>query len=457
MLLKTKKRFTTTQMIAGGFMLAIIMGTLLLMLPISSKAGERTNVVDSLFTATTAICVTGLTTVVTAEHWNLFGQIVILILIQFGGLGVITFTTTILLALHKRITLKDRMLIQEAYNLDTLRGLVKLTIKILKGTFVVEGIGALLFATQFLPEFGLIDGLWKSIFHSISAFCNAGIDLIGATSFIPYQSNIVINVTTMILIILGGIGFPVWWDVITKVKMVKTDTFSLRKIMKKFELHTKIVITVTVILILFGAIFVFANEYSNSETIGDMPLWNKIMTSLFQSVTFRTAGYYTIPQEGLHGGTAFVGIILMFIGGSPSGTAGGVKTITVAMLLLAGISTIRGRNDVEVFHRKISDASVKKGLAVVMTSTVILFTATIGLTLVQDNAFIDILYEAASALATVGLSRDMTMNLTTIGKLIIIGCMYAGRIGPITMALVFNVKRDKGKGRVLPEEKIMVG
>lgn len=452
-----KRRFTTTQMIAGGFLIAILTGAMLLMLPISSKSREWTNIVDALFTATTSICVTGLTTVVTVEHWSLFGQIIILALIQFGGLGVITFTTTILLALHKRITLKDRMLIQEAYNLDTLKGLVKLTIKILKGTFIVEGIGAILFATQFIPEFGIVDGLWKSVFHAISAFCNAGIDLIGPYSFIPYQSNIVICVTTMLLIILGGIGFPVWWDVINKSKLLKNTKFTPGMILKKLELHSKMVLSITVILILFGAIFVFINEYYNNNTIGDMPLWNKIMASFFQSVTLRTAGYYIIPQEGLLEGTAFVGILLMFIGGSPSGTAGGVKTITIAMLVLAAISTIRGRNDVEIFGRKISDAHVKKGLAVVMTSAIILFTATIGLTLVQDNAFIDILYEAASALATVGLSRDLTMNLTTGGKLIIMVCMYAGRIGPITMALAFNTKRDKRKGRVLPEEKIMVG
>lgn len=452
-----KYKITTTQMIAIGYLIAILTGTFFLMLPIATKNGIVTKPVDALFTATTSICVTGLTTVVTAQHWSLFGQVVILCLIQFGGLGVITFTTTILLALRRRITLKDRMLIQEAYNLDTLRGLVKLTIKIIKGTFLIEGMGALLFATQFIPQYGWIDGIWKAVFHAISSFCNAGIDLIGEHSFMPYVGNPVINFTTTTLIVLGGIGFPVWWDVLKKIQLKRKEQFTIRKCVRKLELHSKIVLTLTACLLLFGTIFFFLNEYHNPETIGRLPMGQKMMASYFQSVTLRTAGYYTIPQECLKEGSAFVGVLLMFIGGSPSGTAGGVKTITVAVLILAALSAIQGKEDVEVFHRKISDSFVKKSLAVVMVSFFVLVTATISLTIIENKPFLSILYETASALATVGLSRDITMHLSGLGKLIIVTCMYIGRTGPITMALAFHIRRQRGNRKILPEEKVLVG
>ncbi|ROR31514.1 trk system potassium uptake protein TrkH [Mobilisporobacter senegalensis] len=457
MLFFKKKKFTTTQMITGGFLIAILIGGCVLTLPIASKNGEFTPFIDALFTATTSICVTGLTTVVTAEHWSFFGQVVILALIQFGGFGVVTFTTTILLILRKRITLMDRLLIQDAYNLDTLRGLVKLTIKIMQGTLIVEGIGAIFYCFQFIPEFGVIKGIWYSIFHGISAFCNAGIDLIGPTSFVPYQTNPLININTMVLIILGGIGYPVWWDIIKKSRLAVKEQFSMKKYIKKLDLHTKIALTVTGMLILFGAAFIFLNEYNNELTIGKLSLGNKVMASFFQSVTLRTAGYFTIPQESLRNGSAFIGVIFMFIGGSPSGTAGGIKTVTIAVLILAALSSIKGKQDVEIYHRKIIDGYIKKALAVFLFSFTTLMVSTICLSVVENRDFIDILYEVASALGTVGLSRDVTLSLSPIGKIIIIITMYLGRIGPISLALALNVSKDKSKGLRLPEEKILVG
>ena len=292
-----KKTLTTTQIIAYGFLITIIVGALLLMLPIASKSGEWTNFIDALFTATTSVCVTGLTTVSTLEHWNLFGHFIIVVLIQFGGLGVVTFATAMLLILGKRITLKERMLIQDAYNLDTLKGLVKLTKKIMKGTFIVEGIGALLYCFQLIPEFGIIDGFQKSIFLSVSAFSNAGMDLIGNNSLQPYCGNVLINVVTMALIILGGLGFPVWWDCIRMAQYRKKHKISLRELVRKFELHSKIVFTVTGMLIIGGFLLILLIEWNNPDTLGNMPWWKKGLAAMFQSVTLRTAGFFTIPQD----------------------------------------------------------------------------------------------------------------------------------------------------------------
>lgn len=446
---KIRSGLTTTQIIAFGFLTGILLGTVLLMLPVSSADGSWTAPVDAAFTATTSLCVTGLVTVNTMRHWSFFGQAVILLLIQFGGLGVVTFTTTVLLMLRKRITLKDRLLIQDAYNLDTLRGLVKLTIAILKGTLVVEGIGACLYMIKFIPEFGVGYGIWASVFNAVSAMCNAGMDIVSDTSLMPYQTSFLVNATTMALIVLGGIGFPVWWDVLR--------IFREKKGLSKLNLHSKVVLSMTAALIFGGALIIFLLEYSNPDTIGGLSLPHKLQAALFQSVTTRTAGFLTIPQECLRDTTSFICIILMFIGGSPSGTAGGVKTTTVALMVVAVISVIKGREDTETFHRKIPSNLVKKGMAVVMISLVTLEASILGLSLAENGSFLEILYECTSALATVGLSQGMTARLSIAGKLILIATMYIGRIGPITMALFFNRSKKKGQHRTLPEGSILVG
>lgn len=452
-----ERKLTTTQMIVGGFMVAILLGATLLSLPISAKSGEFTNFIDALFTSTSAVCVTGLTTLVTIDHWSLFGQIVIIVLIQFGGLGVVTFATSILLILGKRITLQNRLLIQESYNLENLNGLVKLTIRIMKGTFIVEGIGAIIYMFQFIPEFGVAKGIWYSVFHSISSFCNAGFDLISSTGYIRYQSNVLVNLVTMGLIILGGIGFPVWWDVLHKLHLTQKGKLTPRKLFQKLDLHTKVTITMTILLITGGAFIVFINEHQNPGTLGNLSMFDKVMASFFQSVTFRTAGYYTIPQENLTVSTSLVGIILMFIGGSPSGTAGGIKTVTIAVLLLGAISSIRGKNEIEVFERKILDAYVKKALAVFFFSFTTLMVSTIALSLTMNRDLVDLLFETSSALGTVGLSRALTTELTTAGKIIILITMYLGRIGPISLALALNISKNKSCRVQMPSSKVIVG
>lgn len=452
-----KKSLTTTQIIAFGFLLTIITGTMLLMLPISSKSGEWTNIVDSLFTATTSVCVTGLTTVSTLDHWNLFGHFVILVLIQFGGLGVVTFATAVLLILGKRITLKERMLLQEAYNLDTLQGLVKLTKKIMKGTFIVEGIGTILYCIQLIPEFGVIDGFQKSLFLAVSAFSNAGMDLIGNSSLQPYVGNVLINVVTMALIILGGLGFPVWWDCIRMVRYQRKNKVSFREFLRKFELHSKVVFTMTGILVFGGFLLILLYEWNNPNTLGSFPWWKKGLAAMFQSVTLRTAGFFTIPQGQFYDASSLLFLFFMFIGGSPSGTAGGVKTVTIAMLALAAWSVVKGREDTEIYHRRIKSWYIKKGLAVVLISFAAVAVSTSLLLIIEDMPFLDILFETTSAIGTVGLSRNVTPALSVVGKIIIICAMYIGRIGPITMALFFNAKKSKTCGRTLPEERIIVG
>ena len=449
-------KLSTTRIIALGFLIGILIGSILLYLPISSKNGNPLSYIDALFVATSAICVTGLSTVTLVEQFTVFGQIVILLLIQFGGLGIVTFTTTVLLLLKKRIGFSDRMLIQDAYNLDTLDGLVKLTIKILKGTFIVEGVGAFFYLFLFVPQYDIIKGVYYSIFHSISAFCNAGMDLLGSTSLIAYQTNTYMNIVTMSLIVVGGIGFPVWWDLLLVGSKALKKEIKWRLCWRKFSLHTKLVLTTTLYLIVIGTVLVFIFEYHNPNTMASFSFGEKIMASLFQSVTTRTAGFATIPQENFTEATSFLSLLLMFIGGSPSSTAGGIKTVTIALILLSTRSLVFGKKDIEVFGRYISENYLRRGLAILMVSFSCLVISTMLLSYVEQKDMLTVLYETTSAFATVGLTRGLTTTLSEVGKGIVIFSMYLGRIGPITLALAFNTKKHRNEGR-LPEGKILIG
>jgi len=449
-------KMTTTRIIVLGFLIGILFGGFLLWLPISSKAGQDISFVDALFVATTSLCVTGLTPVVMAEQWNYFGQVVILFLMQFGGLGVITFTTAVLLILGKRITLKERMLIQDSYNLDSISGVVKLTKRIIKGTLFVEACGAVLYAFVFIPQYGVLEGIWKSVFHAVSAFCNAGLDTVGSSGFVVYQTNVIINVATMLLIIFGGLGFPVWWDVLDVVKRAKKKEILWRDLFQKLNLHSKLVLLMTSVLVFGGGLLILLFEYHNSATIGNLSFGNKVMAALFESVTLRTAGFQTIPQEGLTEASTLLALILMFIGGSPSGTAGGVKTVTMLILILSMLAAVKGTDEVRAFHRKISDNYVRRAVAVIVVFFVALIAVTMALSITEDGSFIDILFEATSATATVGLTRGFTGSLTLAGKWIIIVAMYLGRLGPITMALAFNAKKYEGK-KTYAEGKVIIG
>ncbi len=453
--MKKKKilSLTTSQIILLSFLSAILIGSVLLSLPISSASGKPISYVDALFTATTATCVTGLVTLPTVTTWSVFGQVIILILIQIGGLGIITILSGIMVALHRKMGIGDRLLIQDAFNLNTMSGLMEFVKKVILGTFLVEGIGALLYMSVFIPEYGL-KGIWISVFNSISAFCNAGIDIISENSLCDYATNPIINLVTCALIILGGLGYIVWWDVLRVWKEYKERK---RKFFQHLTLHSKIAIVATLIFILIGAITTLIFEYNNPLTLKDYSLLDKIQLSLFQSVTTRTAGFATIPQQNLTNPTSLVSLLLMFIGGSPVGTAGGIKTVTLIILILSALSTIQSKNEVTIFNRTITKHAIKKANAVIFMSFTITFISTLLLSMVSSADILDILYETVSATATVGLTRNLTPSLNVFGKLIIIATMYLGRVGPISLAIAFNLKTENQNIMKDPTEEVSVG
>lgn len=450
---KSRFTITTTHYILFSFLIAILVGSVLLTLPISSASGQTTPFIDALFTATTATCVTGLVVVPTVTAWSLFGQIVILVLIQIGGLGIITIMASITVFLHRRMGLADRLLLQDAFNLNTLSGLEAFVKKVIKGTLIIQGIGACFYMMVFVPKFGL-KGIWISIFTSISAFCNAGIDIIAENSLCDYALNPIINITTCLLIILGGLGYIVWWDLmrVSKLRRTRKSPF-----WRSLTLHSKIVISATAGLILVGGILILLFEYGNPNTIGGLSLLEKIEVALFQSVTTRTAGFATIPQENLSNASAIICLLLMFIGGSPVGTAGGIKTVTFVVLIASAFATIRNQKEVNLFGRALSKEAVSKAVAVTCMSFTIMFVSTILLSAVTNADALDILYETVSATATVGLTRNLTPILNIYGKLIIIATMYLGRVGPISLAVAFNFKREKKNIIKNPTGEISVG
>lgn len=452
----SKPHLSTTQIIALGFFFAIFAGGLLLSLPIASANGTATPFINALFTATTSVCVTGLVVVQTSSHWSLFGQIVILLLIQLGGLGVVSVATTVMMLMGKRITLKNRLLLEDALNLNTLSGLIKFLKKVLKGTFLIEGMGCILYCFVFIPEYGWARGFWISLFNAVSAFCNAGIDIIGAVSLSDYVTNPLVNFVTMFLIVMGGIGFIVWIDVANLIQKCRKKEIPAEKWLSRLQLHTKLVLITTAILIFVGTLLLLLFEYNNPATIGNLNFFEKVQACLFQSVTTRTAGFFTFSQKSMDPTSAAICILLMFIGGSSIGTAGGIKTTTLALLFLSTRSTIKGECHVVVFHKRISHQIIKKALAVTMVSALVLLTLTIVLYHIEGGSLLDTLFETTSAIATVGLTRDYTPLLHTPGKTIIILLMYLGRIGPISMAIAFGNRSQKAIISY-PKEDIIVG
>ncbi len=452
-----KKELSTTQVIMLGFLAVILIGALLLMLPVCSREGTFTSFLTCLFTATTSVCVTGLVVVDTYAHWSTVGHIVILLLIQCGGLGVVTLSTYILTLLGQKIGLKQRLLLEDALNLDTMSGLIRFIKKVLIGTLVVEGIGAVLYMLVFVPEMGP-KGIWVSVFNSVSAFCNAGIDIIGPVSLASYVANPIVNITTMLLIVTGGIGFVVWWDVLSVIKRYKKGEIHRNHIWTKLRLHSKIVLSATAGLLLAGFFMVLILEWSNPETLGPLGIPVKLQAALFQSVTLRTAGFFTISQKGLYNSTAFLCLLFMFIGGSPVGTAGGIKTTTAAVLFVATWSTIKGMDYSAVFKRKINPPTVRKALSVTLISLSAALLALILILTFCEGDFMDLSFEVFSAIGTVGLTRSVTPTLNTIGQIIIIVCMYLGRTGPISLVIALNHIKGRQTGKIeYPEESITVG
>lgn len=447
---KILKRLSSIQVIMAGFFLVIIAGSVLLSLPFSSADGKAVPYLDALFTATTATCVTGLVTVPTVTTWSVFGQAVILILIQIGGLGVITVAAGLMLALHRRIGLSDRILISESFNLNSLGGVVKFIKKVIKLSLIIEFAGAIAYMTVFVPEFG-VRGIWVSVFTSVSAFCNAGIDIIADNSLCNYVLNPIVNITTMLLIVFGGIGFIVLFD-LEKIFKDKKRTH-----LRFLSLQSKIVLSVTLFLIISGALLFFVFEHNNPNTLQGYSLPQKIMISFFQSITTRTAGFATIPQENFTQASSLVSILLMFVGGSPVGTAGGIKTVVLFVLFISWVSVIKNKRTVDAFNRQISSETIKKAVAVFITSLSIVVISTVLLLAFSGGSFMDVVFETVSATATVGLTRNFTGLLGPVGKAIIIMTMYLGRIGPISLAFAFNVNRSSENTIINPVEEINVG
>ena len=453
-----KATFNTNLIILNGFLVALLVGTILLMLPVSSASGNGTDFITALFTATTSLCVTGLVVVPTYAYWSIFGKVIILILIQLGGLGIISFTIGFLIIIGKKISLKERKMIQESYNLDSAQGVLKILRKIFGITLKIEGIGAILYSIQFIPEYGIVKGICYSVFHSVSAFCNAGIDIIGNDSLVKYHGNVLVNFTTVMLIICGGIGFIVWLDIGGIISEIRNKKLSPNKFIERMKLHTKLVLITTAILVGGGFLFILLFEYNNPDTLGNMTFGNKCLAALFEAVTLRTAGFITVPQAGFRDGTFMIMCGLMIVGGSPFGTAGGIKTTTLALIFLLTWSTTKGKEDIEVCRRRINKQNVRSAVAIGTIVLSILAVAIMALSFTEDAPLKVITFEAVSALGTVGLSMDFTASLTAIGKLIIIVLMFFGRVGPITiaMAMAGRARKDR-KITNYPEKRVMIG
>ncbi len=448
-ILKRKTLYTPVQILAIGFAVTILIGAILLSLPIASRSGEATSFIEAIFTATSAVCVTGLVVVDTGTYWSYFGKTVIMFLIEIGGLGFMSVTTLVFLILGKRITLKERLVMQEAMNSNSLQGLVKMVQYILLFTFSIQIAGAVLFSTQFIPQFGISKGIYYSIFHSISAFCNAGFDLMGNfNSITAYADNAVVMLTMSVLVVIGGLGFYVWVEI-----------YNCKSI-KRLSLHSKVVIYTTAVLIVGGAILMYLFEMGNPSTIQGMSIKGKFLSSVFAAITPRTAGLNSISIVDMTTAGKFLTMILMFIGGSPGSTAGGIKTATFVVLIMTVVSVARGRDDTEIFKRRINKHFVFRAFAIAFISLGIVIAVTMALAITQHPSipFEHLLFEATSAFATVGLSLGLTTELTFVGKIIIIITMYAGRVGPLTIILALaNSKRGKSGTIKYPEGKILIG
>lgn len=430
---------TPMKIIFYGFCIIILMGTILLSLPISLKENQEISITTSFFTATSATCVTGLIRVDTYSHWSWFGQFIIILLIQIGGIGFMTFCIYALTLAKKKIGIISRSIMQNSISSPHVGGIVKMTKFIILATFFIEALGAFFLSFIFCPKLGLVKGLWFSIFHSISAFCNAGFDLMGNfepySSLVSFQDNWYLNMIIMLLIIIGGLGFLVWKDIIDN-----------RGHFSKMRLHTKIVITTTIILIFGGALFIYFCEQGNAT----------ILSSLFQSVTARTAGFNTVDLSKIRETTQLIIIILMFVGGSSGSTAGGIKTTTIAVMLVNIISMFKQKKGVEVFKRRISDEIVKMASCVLMAYLVLTLIVSLIICQLENISYITVLFECVSAIATVGLTIGITSQLGVISQCLLALLMLFGRVGSITFLLAFASNRVTPLAKA-PAEKIQIG
>ncbi|WP_220183935.1 TrkH family potassium uptake protein [Thermoactinomyces mirandus] len=445
------KRLTPSQILVIGFALTILTGTLLLSLPISTESGKSLPFIDALFTSTSAVCVTGLVVVDTATTFSTFGEVVILLLIQIGGLGFMTFGTFFAILVGKKIGFRERLILKEAFNQLNVSGVVRLVLMVLAITLIIEGLGFTFLAIRFVPEWSWGKGLWYALFHSVSAFNNAGFDLFGDmekfSSLIRYVGDPMVNLTISSLIILGGIGFVV---------ILELAQFCMTK---RLSLHSKLVLTMTAFLIFAGTILILGTEWSNPATLGKLSFGDKLLASYFQSVTTRTAGYNTLNIGDMYPAMLFFIILLMFVGASPSSTGGGVKTTTLATILLAVWGMIRGRDNVVAYRRRIPYNQVYKALTVTVAALVLVITITMLLTITEHTDILTSMFETVSAFGTVGLTMGLTPSLSTAGKILIIFTMFAGRLGPMTIAVAIARSLHHQQEPLIrfPEENPLIG
>jgi len=440
------------KMLVLSFAILIFTGAVLLSMPFSSRSGEWTPFINSLFTSTSASCITGLVVYDTYTYWSIIGQIIILCLIQIGALGIITLATFFSILLRKKVGLKGMILAQESINFFSYTDILRLIRKIVAVTFLIEFIGALILSSTFVPQFGAI-GLYMGVFHSISAFCNAGFDITSAAidgtfvSITPFNNNPIVIYTISALIIIGGLGFSVWRDLYDYKKN------------RQLMFHTKLVLFITATLLISGTLMFFFTEFSNPKTMGPMNIFEKINASFFQSTAARTAGFNSINLNDMKEISKVFTVFLMFVGAAPGSTGGGVKVTTMGVLIMAVFSNIRGSGDIVIFKRKIHQLTVNKALSITGLSAILVIVITTVIVSLQSNFhFLDILYETTSAFGTVGLTLGATTSLNTVSKLLIILTMFLGRVGPLSFAVALTLKSSKRTSElVYPEAKILVG
>lgn len=440
----TIRKMHPAQVLAVGYLVVILVGTILLHLPIATNNPGSLPWLDCLFTATSATAVTGLIVVNTSSAFTIFGQVVIMLLIQFGGLGLMTMSTLLALVIGRRIGLQERVVMQKELGQFQLSGLVKVVKRVLLITAIIEGLGVVILFLRWQPLLGAKKALYYAVFHSVSAFCNAGFDLFG-NSMQNFSQDFITLFTISSLLILGGLGFG-----------VVTDLFHLPK-NKRLTFHSRMVLRVSLILLVLGWAFVFFTEYSNPETLGELSFGGKVLSAYFTSATTRTAGFESLPTGSLRTPTLFFAIVLMFIGASPASTGGGIKTTTFGVVVVTVFSIIRGKGETEVFQRRVAKETIIDALCIITLAMMLVFLDTIVLSFLEtDKEFLDLFFETVSAFGTVGLSTGITPDLSTISKIMLILTMYAGRVGPMTVLVALSKKRKTQNFRY-PEEKILVG
>ena len=458
--MKSLRQVSPTQIILLSFLLVMIAGSILLSLPISSL-DKSTRFIDHFLVSASSTCVTGLLPFSISSQYTVFGQIVVLVLIQIGGLGFLTLLNLFYLLFQKKVSLTNKIIMKEALNLNTLKDVGLYIKRVVDYTLIFEIIGTVLLSIVFVPEFGLFKGIYYSLFHSVSAFCNAGIDVLGSNSFVAYQSNVLVNLVISFLVIAGGLGFIVWIDIADSVSKYKEKykVFKLKNYFNVISLHTKISVVLSILLLFVGTVMILALEFNNVSTIGNMNFLEKLLTCFFHSASIRTAGFTTIDCSLLTDATKIFMCMFMYIGGCPGSTAGGIKTVTFAIIVLYVYAFIKGHQTIKVMKRSVSEQVVRGSLTIGVVSIFILIVSLFMLLIVENRPIIDLILEVFSAITTVGISAHLTPLLSDFGKIIIIILMYIGRLGPMTLVLLFSKRNNqmKGKDILYPNEDVLIG